>query len=171
MTDTTLAAPAVLRPAKSADCERIVQLITELAIVEEMEDQVKITAETLVKDGFESDPPFYHLIVAESDGVIVGYALYFYCYSVDNGGEYLYLEDLLVTESHRGKGVGKMMLKRITEVARERDCFCVQWCVLNYNTKAIEFYKHAGAFDLTLKENCHMYRINKDQFKAYLTTE
>lgn len=159
----------VIRKARREDCETIMKLIYELAVYEKMPEQVIITSDTLVKDAFDSDPPYFHCLVAEAAGKVVGYAMYFYAYSTDDGGEFLYLEDLLVTESCRGTGIGKRLLSEIVKLAEERNCSCVQWCVLNWNTKAIGFYQYAGAYDLTLKDDCHMYRLTKDKYETILS--
>lgn len=155
-----------IRKATKDDCSEILLMIKELAAFEEMpSDVVKISEETLIEDGFNSNPPFFHAAMADLDGVSVGYVVYYYCYSAFQGGQLLYLEDLYVKESYRGKGYGKKLLKYLMEEAMRQECVCMQWCVLNWNIKAIDFYKSLGAYDLTLKDNIHMYRLYQDTMK------
>lgn len=135
----------------------------ELAAFEKMPDSINIKEDTLLRDGFDSDPPYFQDLIAEIDGNIVGHALYFYSYSAFEGGKFLYLEDLYIKEQYRGKGYGKKLFDSVIGKAKDDDCFCMQWCVLNWNEKALGFYQKMGAFDLTLEKGVHMYRIEKDQ--------
>jgi len=151
-----------VRLATKDDCASIMDLIMELAVFEKLPEQVRITKETLIRDGFESDPPYFQCFVAVNDSRVIGYALYFYSYSTTEGGQGLYLEDLYVTESMRGLGVGSRLFIEVAKQAVATKSFCMQWCVLNWNMKAINFYKSLGAFDLTLKDKWNMYRIDEE---------
>eukprot|EP00055_Hartaetosiga_balthica_P002971 m.5931 g.5931 ORF g.5931 m.5931 type:complete len:172 (-) comp2516_c0_seq1:168-683(-) len=128
----------VIRQAEEKDVSAIVGLIRLLAIYENAEDQVKITEEMLLKDGF-TEPKRFHCFVAEDDNVVVGYALYFYIYSTWEGVS-LYLEDLFVKKENRGKGIGLGLVNAVISNAREMKCARVQWQVIDWNESAIEFY-------------------------------
>lgn len=149
----------VIRQARKEDCDDIVGLVIGLAEFEKMADQVKTTVEDYVRDGFETDPPAYHCFVAENEGMIVGCALYYYLFSIENRGRYIYLEDLYIKQAYRRHGIGTKLLQAVTRAAQEQGCSCVQWCVLDWNTKAIEFYQNIGAVDLTLKDGKYMYKM------------
>lgn len=150
-----------VRKAVKEDCKEIMAMIMELAIFEKMPEQVKTTEEQLIKDGFESEPPCFRSLIAELDGKNIGYALYFYSYSTFEGGMKLYLEDLFIREQYRGSGYGRQLFQAVQDIAKRDDCFCMQWCVLNWNEKALGFYKKLGAFDLTLDKGIHMWRFEK----------
>lgn len=135
----------VIRKGKPADVPQVLNLIKELAVFEREPDAVKVSEEELLNDGF-GDSPAYRLLVAEKDGEVVAMSLYYYRYSTWNG-KCIYLEDLVVTESERGKGIGKALFEAILGRAREEGCRKMNWQVLDWNTPAIDFYK---AFDADL---------------------
>ncbi|XP_067933593.1 thialysine N-epsilon-acetyltransferase-like [Watersipora subatra] len=159
----------VIRRATKDDCHHIRRLIQELAVFEGMESQVEVSEKTLENDGFENAPPFFHSLLATLDNEVIGYALYYYLYSTNEGGEIFYLEDLYMKEEYRGKGHGKQLFMAVVEEAQKRRSACMQWCVLNWNSKAIDFYKSLGAFDLTLSQDIHMYRLTFSVIGRILT--
>lgn len=122
--------------------ERVLELITELAIYEHAEEQVENTVEQLIEDGFGANPTF-ECVVAETDH-IVGFALFYTSYSTWKGN-CLYLEDLLVTESMRRHGVGKLLFDYVLDQAKERGAKRFEWQVLEWNEPAINFYKKYDA--------------------------
>ena len=132
----------IIRPAARADVPRVFQLICELAEFEKAREQVETTPEILLRDGFGA-APLYSLLVAEDEGEVVGMALSYFRYSTWKGKR-LYLEDLVVTESARGRGVGTALLGATIEAARETDCSGLMWQVLDWNAPAISFYQKFG---------------------------
>jgi GNAT superfamily N-acetyltransferase len=88
---------------------------------------------------------YAEVLLAEEEGLVVGFALFFHSYSTFLCKPCLYLEDLFVVPDHRGKGYGKGLLIALAKLARERDCGRVEWSVLNWNEPAIQFYKSLGA--------------------------
>jgi GNAT superfamily N-acetyltransferase len=136
---------ARVRPGKEEDIPRTLELIRELAEYERALDQVNIDAQTLMNDGFGSDPA-YGLLVLESteSDEVVGIALYYQKYSTWNG-RCLFLEDLVVTEHERGKGFGLKLFSAVAAEAVRRGCAYMQWQVLDWNTPAIDFYKSLDA--------------------------
>jgi GNAT superfamily N-acetyltransferase len=134
----------LIRNATAADAPLLTAMIRELAEFEHEQDQVDITAEDLVRDGFRSSPCFQALI-AEWDGQTAAYALYFFTYSTWAGRPCLFVEDLFVRAEFRRKGIGKALLKHMAALAREQNCYGMRWEVLNWNTSAIDFYRSLGA--------------------------
>lgn len=132
-----------LRPGQPADVPQVFALVQELALFEKAPEQVTNTPEAMLRDGF-GENPLFGLLVAEVDGRIVGMSLYYFRYSTWKGKR-LYLEDLIVTESWRGKGLGEALLNATIERAREEDCTGLMWQVLDWNEPAITFYKKFGA--------------------------
>ncbi|WP_266366935.1 GNAT family N-acetyltransferase [Tellurirhabdus rosea] len=131
-----------LRKATPADVPQLYNLVMELAVYEKAPEQVSNTPEMMLRDGF-GDNPLYGVIVAEADDKIVGMSLYYFRYSTWKGKR-LYLEDLIVTESYRGKGLGKALFDATIEEAHRTHCTGMMWQVLDWNTPAIEFYKTYG---------------------------
>ncbi|MBT6837099.1 MAG: GNAT family N-acetyltransferase [Bacteroidetes bacterium] len=130
----------IIRKANKADLPEVLNLIKELALYEKAPDEVTITIEELEKDGF-GDQPMYEVILAESDEEeIIGMSFYYYAYSTWKG-KCLYLEDIIVKEEFRGKGIGKQLFDATVLKAKEVKAKRMMWQVLDWNTPAIEFYK------------------------------
>lgn len=132
-----------IRNARPEDCSAIFELIAELALFERAPEKVTNTPESLLKDGF-GEYPLYVCFVAESEGTVVGMSFCYIRYSTWVG-KVLYLEDLLVTESQRGKGIGTALFQHTRDYAAANGFKRVAWQVLDWNIPAIEFYKKAGA--------------------------
>lgn len=128
-----------LRVAVKEDCPRLLDLVHELALFEKAPEEVTVTLEEFENAGF-GEKPVWKTFVAEVDGVIVGFALYYIRYSTWKGCR-MYLEDLIVTEDWRGKGVGKLLFDRLIVEAREMGFNGMSWQVLDWNEPAIKFYK------------------------------
>jgi L-amino acid N-acyltransferase YncA len=129
----------VIRRATIKDCPRIMDLIKELALYEKAPEQVTVTMEHFVETGFGANPVWW-AFVAEVEGVVQGFALYYIRYSTWKGTR-LYLEDLLVTNEMRGKGLGKLLLDQLIVEAKEKKFSGMMWQVLDWNEPAINFYK------------------------------
>jgi GNAT superfamily N-acetyltransferase len=134
----------VIRKATAADAPLLTAMIRELAEFERELDQVDISSEDLLRDGFRSSPCF-HALIAEWDSQTAAYALYFFTYSTWAGRRSLFVEDLFVRAEFRRKGIGKALLKHMAVIAREQNCYGMRWEVLNWNTPAIDFYRSLGA--------------------------
>lgn len=128
-----------IRRAERNDCERMMELIRELAIYEKAPDQVTVGIDHFRDSGFGKNPVWW-AFVAEWNGVVCGFALYYIRYSTWKG-QRMYLEDLLVTEKARGKGIGSKLMEQLIKEAREKKLSGIMWQVLDWNTPAIEFYK------------------------------
>jgi len=134
---------AIVREGNKADLPRVLELIKELAIFEKAPHEVTNTLAQLENDGFGSNP-IYGFFVAENEHGIVGISLYYWRYSTWKGKR-LYLEDIIVTEDQRGKGIGKSLFDRTMQHSLEQKCSGMMWQVLDWNTPAIEFYQKYGA--------------------------
>lgn len=132
-----------VRPGTRSDAARAFELIQELAAFENASEQVETSVEQLAEDGFGENPLFGLLVAENETQEVVGMALYYFRYSTWKGKR-LYLEDLVVTQSARGKGVGKALLQATIARARETNCTGLMWQVLDWNEPAIEFYKRFG---------------------------
>jgi GNAT superfamily N-acetyltransferase len=147
----------IIREAIKEDCIRLLELINELAVYEKAPDEVTVSLEEFVNAGFGINP-IWKAFVAEYDGIIQGFGLYYIRYSTWKGCR-MYLEDLLVTENMRGKGLGKMIFDRLIEEAQEKKFKGITWQVLDWNEPAINFYKKyitefdSGWINVSLSEN------------------
>ena len=151
-----------IRPGTPDDLPQALDLIKELAVYEREPDAVETAVEDMIRDGF-GERPVFEFFVAEEGEAIIGLALYYYSYSTWKG-RCLYLEDLIVTQSHRGRGVGRGLFDKVLEKAKEEDVRRVVWQVLDWNTPAIEFYKSLGAAMLPEWVTC---RLVHDQIQEY----
>jgi len=132
-----------IRRAEQGDCPRLLELIQELALYERAPQEVTVSLEHFTESGFGSQPVWW-AFVAESDGVIHGFALYYIRYSTWKG-QVMYLEDIIVTEQSRGKGIGKLLFDQLIEEAKEKGFKRIVWQVLEWNEPAINFYKKYNA--------------------------
>ncbi|MEW6023841.1 MAG: GNAT family N-acetyltransferase [Pseudomonadota bacterium] len=133
-----------IRPAEPADITHIHSMIVELAVFEKLEHMV-VATEELLHEGLFGDRPACEAVVGEENGEVVTFALFFHNFSTFLTKKGLYLEDLYVRQSHRGKGYGTQMLAHLAQLAVERNCGRFEWSVLDWNEPAIGFYQTMGA--------------------------
>lgn len=133
-----------LRAATPADLPAITGLIRELADFEHLTHLVQTTPEKLHPHLF-GERPVAEALVAECEGAVVAFALFFTNFSTFLAQPGLYLEDLYVQPAHRGAGIGRAVLERLGALAVERGCGRFEWCVLDWNENAIRFYEKMGA--------------------------
>lgn len=117
----------------------MMELIHELAVYEKAPEEVTVEFDHFVNSGFGKQPVWW-AYVAEINGKVDGFALYYTRYSTWKGRR-MYLEDILVTEEQRGKGIGKLLFDRLIEECREKKYSGMAWQVLEWNEPAIHFYK------------------------------
>ena len=131
--------PVIIRKAVKEDCRRMMELVQELAIYEKEPNAITVSFDHFVESGF-GEHPVWWAYVAEIDGNVEGFALYYVRYSTWKG-QRMYLEDLLVTDRLRGKGLGKLLFDQLIETAKEKNYSGIAWQVLDWNEPAINFYK------------------------------
>ena len=155
----------MIRRAVKEDCPRLLELINELAVYEKAPDEVTVTLEHFTESGFGEKPVWWAFVASSpltslrkaERGIepspfmdkglgdeVVGFALYYIRYSTWKGRA-MYLEDILVTESERGRGIGKLLFERLIEEAKEKKLHRIVWQVLDWNEPAIHFYKKYNA--------------------------
>lgn len=141
---------STIRTATENDFGDILTLIKEFAQFQKTPERVTNTLE-LMKEEQDS----FNCLVAEVDGKIIGFATFFFCY-YSWSGKSMYLDDLYVTDSHRGGHIGTDLLLQIIEKAKAEKCKKVRWQVSNWNQKAIDFYKNFGADVGDIEINCDL---------------
>ena len=135
-----------IRRAVISDCPRLLALIHELAEFEKADVEVTVRLDHFRESGFGKNPVWWAWVAedrsqgSDGKGIVVGFALYYIRYSTWKG-QRMYLEDLLVTQRARGKGVGKLLFDRLLEEAKEKHFSGIAWQVLNWNESAIHFYQ------------------------------
>ena len=151
-----------IRKAVKEDCKRMMELIQELAVYEKEPEAVTVTFDHFVDSGFGANPVWYAFVAeapiasisaspspfGEGRGEVVGFALYYIRYSTWKG-QRLYLEDLLVTEKMRSKGIGKLLFDKLIEECKEKKYSGLVWQVLDWNEPAINFYKRYKGVDIS----------------------
>lgn len=133
----------IIRRSVKEDCPRILELIRELALFERAPEQVTVTLEHFIESGFGKTPVWW-AFVAETEGEVHGFALYYIRYSTWKG-QRMFLEDLLVTEKMRGKGIGQLLFNELFKEAKAKQLNGIVWQVLEWNEQAIKFYKKLNA--------------------------
>jgi len=129
----------LVRKGIKSDLRDVLELIKELAEYEHELHQVSNTIEKMEVDGF-GEAPVFGFLVAEEEGLIIGTAIYYFRYSTWKGKR-LYLEDIIVTEKMRGKGIGKQLFDATVTIGKSTNCTGMMWQVLDWNEPAINFYK------------------------------
>ena len=155
--------PFMLRPAELRDVGAIVQLIRDLAEFERLTHLLQVTPEKLRPQLF-GEKPAAEAMVAEVEGQVVAFALYFTNFSTFLAQPGLYLEDLYVQPAQRGLGIGQALLTRLAALAVERGYGRFEWSVLDWNENAIRFYQRMGA---TVMPDWRICRIAGDGLKAF----
>ncbi|NAW67485.1 GNAT family N-acetyltransferase [Photobacterium halotolerans] len=152
-----------IRQATVNDASTILKFITELAIYEKQECEVKATLEEIENSLFAQGATV-HAIICMLNNEPIGFAVYFYNYSTWLGKHGLYLEDLYVSTEYRNVGAGKAILKYLAKLAVEKKCGRFEWCVLDWNEPAIEFYKSIGA---NAQDEWVIYRLTGKALEAF----
>lgn len=147
-----------IRPARPGDEELLLGLVRELAVYEKAPEAVVATP-ALLREALFGQAPTAQAVVAEWNGDAAGFALYFFNFSTWLGRPGLYLEDLYVRESMRGRGIGKALLLHLAGIAHARGCGRMEWSVLDWNQPAIDFYRSLGAVAM---DEWTVYRLDGD---------
>ena len=151
-----------IRKARQEDMPAVYALIQELARFENEPEAVEITVDDLIFDGFKEVPEF-EVFVAQHGAQIVGIALYYRRYSTWKGRS-LHLEDLIVSNDFRGRGIGRALYREVIKTAYEMGMNRLEWEVIDWNKNAIDFYLSSGADMLENWNICQMTKANMKQF-------
>jgi GNAT superfamily N-acetyltransferase len=137
-----------IRRALKEDCQHLLELIDELAVYEKAPQEVTVTLDHFIESGFGASPVWWGFVAVDhmegKEESLVAFALYYIRYSTWKG-QRMYLEDILVTQKYRGKGIGKMLFNRLIQEAKDKKLHGITWQVLDWNEPAINFYKKYNA--------------------------
>jgi len=153
---------ANIRKGELKDVGPVLDLIKELAHYERCPQEVTVTAEDMIRDGF-GENPIFNFFVAEENEKIIGLALYYIKYSTWKG-KCVFLEDIIVTEEHRGQGLGKILFEKVAEVSRNLGVKRMEWQVLDWNEPAIKFYEKFNSHFDNDWINC---KLSYEQLQAF----
>ncbi len=153
-----------IREGQIKDTPAILDLIIELADFEKLKNEVELTVDDLVRDGFSDSPKFKTFVAEEPDGSIIGMALFYERYSTWKGRA-IHLEDLMVTQSKRGIGAGKALYLAVLTYAHKHGYKRVAWEVIDWNTNAIKFYENTGANVLT---DWHVVQMSEKKLEVFV---
>jgi len=148
----------MIRPATPEDVSTIARLIRALAEYERLADKV-VLQEADLREHLFGARRYAEVLLAEDAGIVVGFALFFHNYSTFLARPGIYLEDLFVEPSHRGRGHGKALLVALAKLAVERGCGRIEWSVLNWNEPSIQFYLNFAAKRM---DEWTVYRLSGD---------
>ncbi|CAN5394922.1 GNAT family N-acetyltransferase [soil metagenome] len=151
-----------IRKGLKSDLPQVLGLIQELATYEKAPAEVSVTIEEMERDGF-GENPIFQFYVAEADTQIVGISLYYIKYSTWKG-KCVFLEDIIVTESHRKYGIGKKLFNEVVKVAKDMKARRMEWQVLEWNEPAIKFYEKVNSHFDGEWVNC---KLNGKQIQEY----
>jgi len=151
-----------IRPANSDDISQLLELIGELADYERAPNEAVATPE-LIHEALFGERPSAEAVIAEWEGSPAGFALFFHNFSTWLGRPGLYLEDLFVRQTMRGRGIGKALLLHLARLARERGCGRMEWSVLDWNQPAIDFYRSLGAVPM---DEWTVFRLDRNALNA-----
>ena len=157
---------ALIRKAEKKDSLAILNLIKELALFEKEPESVKLKLSDIENDGFGTKPLF-ECIVAEINKRIIGMAIYYPRYSTWKGPT-IHLEDLIVSEQYKGKGIGTQLYSNFIKMALNSGVKRVEWNVLDWNSPAINFYKKSGAKVL---DDWRSVQMHQSEMKKYLENQ
>ena len=152
----------LIRDANENDMGKVFDLVQELAIFEKEPDSVKISVLDIENHGFGSKPLF-ECIIAEISYKVVGMALYYPRYSTWRGPTF-HLEDLIVSEKYKGKGIGTKLYSAFIRQSYDAGVQRIEWNVLNWNTPAVNFYKNSGATVLNEWDTVQMHRLEMGKY-------
>ncbi|MFZ3374292.1 MAG: GNAT family N-acetyltransferase [Chthoniobacterales bacterium] len=151
----------LIRKAVEADVPDLLPLMRELARFEKYENAFAVTEEVLLEQGFRRSPPDFHCLVAEGNGALVGFLVYYFVPFTYRAKPNLVIKELYVADPPRGKGAGKLLMKEIAREAERAGCGMIKWYVAKWNELGIQFYERLGA---RIDPDWHEFQLPEESF-------
>ena len=152
----------LIRKAVEADVPDLLPLMRELARFEKYENAFAVTEEVLLEQGFRRSPPDFHCLVAERNGALVGFLVYYFVPFTYRAKPNLVIKELYVADRYRGKGAGKLLMKEIAKEAERAGCGMIKWYVAKWNERGIQFYERLGA---RIDPDWHEFQLPEESFR------
>jgi GNAT superfamily N-acetyltransferase len=152
----------LIRKAVEADVPDLLPLMRELARFEKYENAFTVTEEVLLEQGFRRSPPDFQCFVAEGNGALVGFLVYYFVPFTYRAKPNLVIKELYVADRHRGKGAGKLLMKEIAKEAERAGCGMIKWYVAKWNERGIQFYERLGA---RIDPDWHEFQLQEESFR------
>jgi GNAT superfamily N-acetyltransferase len=151
-----------IRKAVEADISNLLPLMRELAEFEKYAADFAVTGSVLREQGFLHSPPDFHCLIAEEGGELVGFLVYYFVIFTYRAKPNLVIKELYIAESHRSRGVGKLLMKAVAKEAAATGCGMIKWWVAKWNERGIEFYKRLGA---NIDSDWHEFQLSEKAFR------
>src|SRR6476659_9197272 len=145
-----------IRKALESDIPRLLPLMRELAKFEKYIDAFAITEEVLREQGFRRSPPDFHCLVAEEGSTLVGFLVYYFVPFTYRAKPNLIVKELYIADRHRGRGIGRKLMKAVARKAQETSCGMIKWWVAKWNERGMDFYRRLGA---TIDNEWHEFQL------------
>lgn len=152
----------VIRKATDADIPQLLPLMRELAEFEKYADAFAVTEEVLREQGFRRSPPDFHSFVAHENSELTGFLVYYFVPFTYRAKPNVIVKELYVAEGHRGKGIGKLLMKAVAKEAQRTGCGMIKWYVAKWNQPGIEFYERLGA---KIDPDWHEFQMAESAFR------
>jgi GNAT superfamily N-acetyltransferase len=153
-----------IRKAVEADIPNLLPLMRELAEFEKYASDFAITEKVLREQGFRRSPPDFHCFIAESDGELVGFLVYYFVPFTYRAKPNLIIKEHYIAGRHRSSGVGKLLMKAVAKEAQEAGCGMIKWWVAKWNERGIQFYERLGA---KIDSDWHEFQLSEKAFRDW----
>jgi len=155
-------APIKIRKAGESDIPSLLPLMRELAEFEKYSKDFAITDAVLREQGFLRSPPDFHCLVAEEGSTLVGFLVYYFVPFTYRAKPNLIIKELYIADRHRGRGIGRKLMKAVARQAQETSCGMIKWWVAKWNERGVDFYKRLGA---TIDNEWHEFQLSEKAFR------
>jgi len=155
-------APIKIRKAGESDIPSLLPLMRELAEFEKYSKDFAITDAVLREQGFRRSPPDFHCLIAEEGSSVVGFLVYYFVPFTYRAKPNLIIKELYIADRHRGRGIGRNLMKAVARQAQETSCGMIKWWVAKWNERGMDFYKRLGA---TIDNEWHEFQLSEKAFR------
>ena len=157
-----------IRKAVESDIPSLLPLMRELAEFEKYSKDFAISEEVLHEQGFRRSPPDFHCLIAEEGSTLVGFLVYYFVPFTYRAKPNLIIKELYIADRHRGRGIGRKLMKAVARQAQETSCGMIKWWVAKWNEQGMDFYRRLGA---TIDNEWHEFQLSEKAFRDLASSE